>query len=583
MIFVTKFRANDLNPSKGRQIEFNTNVARDFFGFTKPSYNVIFDCCSVLCPSSVKRVKVALSLSPARGDYKIYQNADSSIDLKDYFLDELKLTTAANLDDYYAIKKITDDKYLLTYIPKGAEFEKFYKNASESLYFIDETEDKESTEDEVVEIIHKDYLNLLRKNYNLVLTGAPGTGKTFLAKQIAATMVGNCMWKNLSDEQKTHIRFVQFHPSYDYTDFVEGLRPDKNGNFVRTDGDFKEFCKLAIQGNVRTNISSTSFESVYQSLIDDVKNGRITDYTRRSGDKRQVSVSSDGRLMFQFANGEMRSESVKNLKLFYEYFIEHPDISPESFNKEQYGELIEKLTSESGKVTRSVDYGEYSWVLQQLLDRTNSLNEITSSQETLVGNNDSPYVFIIDEINRGEISKIFGELFYSIEKDYRGDETLVRTQYNNMVKSGDVFFKGFYVPKNVYIIGTMNDIDRGVEAMDFAIRRRFAWKEVTAEESAVNMGITGKALLKMNALNRALLDANLNEAFFIGGAYFRHVENEDFANLWNYHLKGIVFEYFRGDPDANDKIAAIEKAYSDAGEIEPRTESDATTVDNAAE
>lgn len=429
----------------------------------------------------------------------------------------------------------------------------------------------------------EDYIKLLKKNYNLVLTGAPGTGKTFLAKQIAAAMVGNCSWKNLSDEQKTHIRFVQFHPSYDYTDFVEGLRPDKNGNFVRTDGDFKEFCKLAIQGNVHTNTSSTSFELVYQSLIDDVKDGKITDYTRRSGDKRQVSVSPDGRLMFQFANGEMRSESVKNLKLFYEYFIDHSDISPESLNKEQYGELIEKLTSESGKVTRSVDYGEYSWVLQQLLDRTSSLNEINPAQETIVSNNDSPYVFIIDEINRGEISKIFGELFYSIEKDYRGDETLVRTQYNNMVKSGDVFFKGFYVPKNVYIIGTMNDIDRGVEAMDFAIRRRFAWKEVTAETSAVNMGITGKALLKMNALNRALLDANLNEAFFIGGAYFRHVENEDFAELWNYHLKGIVFEYFRGDPDANDKIAAIEKAYSDAGEIEPRTESDATTVDNAAE
>lgn len=450
-----------------------------------------------------------------------------------------------------------------------------------STYNIDD--DSESIESTVDTSKYAEYINLLLKNFNLVLTGAPGTGKTFLAKQIAATMVGNCMWKNLSDEQKTHIRFVQFHPSYDYTDFVEGLRPDKNGNFVRTDGDFKEFCKLAIQGNVHTNTSSTSFESVYQSLIDDVKNGRITDYTRRSGDKRQVSVSSDGRLMFQFANGEMRSESVKNLKLFYEYFIENPEISPESLNKEQYGELIERLTSGSGKVTRSVDYGEYSWVLQQLLDRTNSLNEITPTQETLASNNGAPYIFIIDEINRGEISKIFGELFYSIEKDYRGDETLVRTQYNNMVKPGDVFFKGFYVPKNVYIIGTMNDIDRGVEAMDFAIRRRFAWKEVTAEDSAINMGITGKALLKMNALNKALLDANLNEAFFIGGAYFRHVENEDFAELWNYHLKGIVFEYFRGDPDANDKIAAIEKAYSDAGEIEPRTESDATTVENAAE
>lgn len=439
MIFVTKFRANDLNPSKGRQIEFNTNVARDFFGFTKPSYNVIFDCCSVLSPSSVKRVKVALSLSPARGDYKIYQNADSSIDLKDYFLDELKLTTAANLDDYYAIKKITDDKYLLTYIPKGAEFEKFYKNASESLYFIDETDSEDSTEDEAIEKIRKEYLALLQKNYNLVLTGAPGTGKTFLAKQIAAQMVGNCKWSELSEEQKKRISFVQFHPSYDYTDFVEGLRPDGSGDFIRTDGAFKEFCKRAI-----TEASTLS---------------------------------------------ENASES--------------------------------------------------------------------------------KYVFIIDEINRGELSKIFGELFFSIDPGYRGEDGTVQTQYQNLVPASDVFAKGFYVPKNVYIIGTMNDIDRGVEAMDFAIRRRFAWSEITAEDSATSMGISGLAKEKMDALNQALLDRDLSTAFFIGGAYFRKIEGGDFDGLWKYHLKGIVSEYFRGDPEADESIEYVYNAYTNAGITAP--------------
>jgi len=439
MIFVTKFRANDLNPSKGRQIEFNTNVARDFFGFTKPSYNVIFDCCSVLSPSSVKRVKVALSLSPARGDYKIYQNADSSIDLKDYFLDELKLTTAANLDDYYAIKKITDYKYLLTYIPKGAEFEKFYKNASENLYFIDETNSEDSTEDEAIEIIRKEYLALLLKNYNLVLTGAPGTGKTFLAKQLAAIMVGNCKWSDLSEDQKKQISFVQFHPSYDYTDFVEGLRPDGKGDFIRTDGAFKEFCKRA-----------------------------ITDA------------------------GES-TENAPNAK----------------------------------------------------------------------------YVFIIDEINRGELSKIFGELFFSIDPGYRGEDGTVQTQYQNLVPASDVFAKGFYVPKNVYIIGTMNDIDRGVEAMDFAIRRRFAWTEITAEDSATSMGITGPAKEKMDALNKALLDRDLSTAFFIGGAYFRKVEGDDFDGLWKYHLKGIVSEYFRGDPEADESIEYVYNAYTNAGTAAP--------------
>ena len=282
---------------------------------------------------------------------------------------------------------------------------------------------------------YTEYVNLLKKNYNLILTGAPGTGKTYMSKQIAAALIGECSWSELTNAQRTHVEFVQFHPSFDYTDFVEGLRPNENADFERTDGAFKAFCKTA-----------------------------------------------------------------------------------------------------------------------------------TQSEDQI------PFVFIIDEINRGEISKIFGELFYSIEPDYRGADTRVRTQYNNMVKDDDVFAKGFYVPDNVYIIGTMNDIDRSVEAMDFAIRRRFAWREVSAEESAENMGLSDEAKKVMTALNNALKKAGLNEAYSIGGAYFRQLEGEDFASLWNYHLRGIVAEYFRGEPEADTKLKDVSKAYNEAYRVsEPET------------
>lgn len=173
------------------------------------------------------------------------------------------------------------------------------------------------------------------------------------------------------------------------------------------------------------------------------------------------------------------------------------------------------------------------------------------------------FVFIIDEINRGELSKIFGELFFSIEPDYRGMKGRVKTQYNNMVENGDEFEDGFFVPENVYIIGTMNDVDRGVEAMDFAIRRRFAWKEVTAEDSAVNMSITGKALVRMKAVNGIIKD-KLSADHCIGGAYFLKLKDDDFAALWNNHLCGIITEYFRGEPEADKQVEEIKKAYDNA-------------------
>ena len=141
------------------------------------------------------------------------------------------------------------------------------------------------------------------------------------------------------------------------------------------------------------------------------------------------------------------------------------------------------------------------------------------------------------------------------------------TQYNEMVKQDDVFKAGFFIPKNVFIIGTMNDVDRGVEAMDFAVRRRFVWREITAEESAQNMGITGEAYEKMKAVNGALSKAGLSDAYHIGGAYFRKLQNENYSDLWNLRLKGVISEYFRGEPDAKDKIQAVENAFFSAQDL----------------
>ena len=309
------------------------------------------------------------------------------------------------------------------------------------------------------------YIDLLTSNYNLILTGAPGTGKTYLAKQIAAQMILGKEYeeKNASDDDKKKMKeqydFVQFHPSYDYTDFVEGLRPidDGTGNisFRREDGIFMKFCRRAL----------------------------------------------------------------------------------EAYNNATDEENVPK------------------------------------------------YVFIIDEINRGELSKIFGELFFCIDPGYRGEEGNVKTQYYNLwEKDKDESRKTFgghqyfFIPQNVYIIGTMNDIDRSVESMDFAMRRRFAFKEVRVSDNTemlMNNNCLGNFYMdivhRMKSLNDCILTIQgFTRAYQIGAAYYlklaNYLENgniteNSWKSLWNNHLYGLLFEYLRGLPNAKDDLKKLCRAY----------------------
>jgi 5-methylcytosine-specific restriction enzyme B len=179
------------------------------------------------------------------------------------------------------------------------------------------------------------------------------------------------------------------------------------------------------------------------------------------------------------------------------------------------------------------------------------------------------FVFIIDEINRAEISKVFGELFFSIDAGYRGEKGRVKTQYTNLQDDGDVFKEGFYIPENVYIIGTMNDIDRSVESFDFAMRRRFAWKEIKAIDriSMWDGSIDewkDEALIRMKSLNSKIETIQgLGSAFHIGPAYFLKLKNYNgsYDQLWDNHLEGVLFEYLRGFPDSDLRLNELKSAY----------------------
>ena len=398
-------------------------------------------------------------------------------------------------------------------------------------------------------------MNQLIATHNMILTGAPGTGKTWSAKNIASWMICEIPYEELTDKKhlgdltyqtknkefEKRCKIVQFHPSYDYTDFVEGLRPttdDKKDNkaeaegtenekandanvgqqvgFKRVDGVFKEFCEEALKewDNCHQKIASL-FEKKYikKDKIDKVYNAITKD-----NNKDNYIFIKDVKLDDCFDSKE--SEGLNNAK-----------------------KVIEKATKKFAK----------------------------------------KFVFIIDEINRGELSKIFGELFYSIDPGYRGEDGKVFTQYQNMVPNDDTFGKnngGFFVPENVYIIGTMNDIDRSVESMDFAMRRRFSFIEVKANER-MDMWSGEKdkkwadlAKACMEAINQKIEDLpGLSSAYHIGPAYFKKLNDymkqqgddyPDFFKLWDNHLYGVIFEYIRGKKDTESTMIKIQDEYLDA-------------------
>ena len=393
-----------------------------------------------------------------------------------------------------------------------------------STQFLDEKEKKEEKMSLEYKVYHPLSQTLLQSK-NLILRGAPGTGKTYLAKEIA---------KELTDGNEEQIGFVQFHPSYDYTDFVEGLRPDSNEDgsifFKLKEGIFKKFCQKAKEAQLIGG--QDNFDEAWDSYLEYINVSEEKEYITKTS---YLSVNSRQNLSVNYDSG-VPGWSLPR-KYVYELYKD------KNYNKQEY--------YKSGGKT----------VLETLRKRF-GLKDYVSPTEV---DTDKKFIFIIDEINRGEISKIFGELFFSIDPGYRGRDGEVSTQYANLHESDDKF----YIPENVYIIGTMNDIDRSVDTFDFAMRRRFRFVEVTAESQ---LGMLDDALgdkaeeakARLRNLNAKIEKVQeLNSHYHIGPSYFLKLEEVDFDYelLWSDYLKPLLEDYLRGSYEEDEILNTLKKAY----------------------
>ena len=387
---------------------------------------------------------------------------------------------------------------------------------------------------------------------NQILFGAPGTGKTYHTKKIAVEIIkknGKVSIEEIINGKKEEDRsreeinkeyeelikagqivFTTFHQSLSYEDFIEGIKPEitEGGNVIYEvkDGIFKQLCSQATALEPKDgDIEIYDFDKGWNDLIAEAKNSPNLSLHTRKGEEIYVTGITD--------NENLKIKH-KNSKLDKEYPILY---SRAKKLQKAFPDL--SAVKSISKAFRSVIPGCYYTIYWAILNYIN--NKIKEKNKDIDFEETKNHVLIIDEINRGNVSAIFGELITLLEEDKRkgnSEHIEVKLPY-----SGD----NFSVPNNVYIIGTMNTADRSVEALDTALRRRFSFVEMQPKPdilSKVGEVDLSKLLETINKRIEVLIDKDHQ----IGHSYFIGIQDlEDLRRTFKDKIIPLLEEYFYGD------------------------------------
>ncbi len=394
-----------------------------------------------------------------------------------------------------------------------------------------------------IELIDSPSSKSMMKNgspLNQILYGPPGTGKTYNTINKTLEILGiptegvdRSVLKKAFEEklQSGQIAFVTFHQSMSYEDFVEGIKPvspESDGGSMSYEvlsGIFKNLASTAMDNwqLSKSEMSATlSFEKALQRLQDEVEENPDTKFwMQRSGKEYTITRFGPNSLNFKKASGGTRHNlTYANIRDMY------------------YG----------GPTPEKTGLGiYYPGVVKKLLSYNEKHNKEDLSNQNLL-----PYILIIDEINRGNVSQIFGELITLIEDDKRAGQPealSVTLPYSK---------ESFTVPPNLYIIGTMNTADRSVEALDTALRRRFEFVEMPPkpdllrenlnDENSKFLEVGGFQLCDILFTINLRIEKLLDRDHQIGHAYFMEVKDlKTLKNAFQHKLMPLLQEYFFGD------------------------------------
>lgn len=366
---------------------------------------------------------------------------------------------------------------------------------------------------------------------NLILYGPPGVGKTYNHKKIVSLIENgqhsqkklfDSIIQNQSEENidstfeiiknEGRVEFITFHQSFSYEDFIEGYRPNEEGKIELEDGIFKRISDRALNNQLlsaKSDLKITfdkAFEILFENITEDMN---IKIPLKREGNYFNIYDFTEKTIFFEKQNGDRsHSLSIKTLKRIYDH---------------DQNDIIKG------------GLANYYEAIIRVLKKIASENK--SSEKTELKN----YYLVIDEINRGNISKIFGELITLIEEDKR-DSIEVTLPYSK---------ESFKVPSNLYIIATMNSTDKSIALIDIALRRRFTFLKMHPNSKFIK---DEEAKRIFNDLNTFILE-KLGEDFQIGHSYFMNYD--DLYFVLDYKIRPLLEEYFFADSDGLNEALKI--------------------------